>query len=75
MAKFTVVRLKDAWVPYRTVVEADTAEEARERVHMAYAGYTDEMFTWEEGDLIEFDASLLGVEDMDGNEIIEPTEE
>ncbi len=66
MAKFTVFKLVDAYVKYYAEVEADTAEEARDIAK----DYTLET-QWEAGDTIEFDDAKFGVEDEDGDEVLE----
>lgn len=68
---FRVYRLVDAWVRYEADVEADDAEEAWDTAHNANPGE----IKWTEVGTSEFDNSSLGVEDRDGNDIIEPREE
>lgn len=64
MPIFTVLSRVDAYVDYRTEVEADTAEEA---VDMAYDG--EPGVVWEQSGIVEFDARRVVALDDDGEEI------
>ena len=63
MPKFTVLSRVDAYVDDTTVVEAEDAQEAADRVHEGSG------FTWEERGVVEFDARRIVTLDAQGEEI------
>lgn len=71
MAVYTVFRLVDAYVRYETEIEADTPQEAWDIAHNEGSG----SLQWEKTYVSEYDHSLLGVQDINGNLLIEETEE
>lgn len=69
MPKFTVTRLRDAFVVYEVEVEAEDAEDAW------HIGRNAANLPWIKRGVNEYDYCLLGVVDEDGNDLIEPKEE
>ena len=63
MPTFTVLSRKDAFVDYVTVVEAEDAQAAANRVHEGSG------FAWEERGVVEFDARRVVTLDAAGEEI------